>query len=242
MSSMSALERLTQERDPGLFEQRDHGGVVDVLVHVDVRPAHVHRRYEVRSSPRGPPFHSCVSCCGSDGPPPTTSRGRRSPHFVDLVQACAAPAARGSRWSAPTPRSSPHRSRRARRRPARRNTASAAIRRCRRESPTAPTNASGRRAAARDTAVSSPSVPRIVHQREVGVGHLGRVAVDDVGDVDDVEQAVLVQTGRDDVGQVFGHTVRGELARPPCRRWRGRRRAATPSCAASARPPSRRTG
>ena len=51
----------------------------------------------------------------------------------------------------------------------------------------------------------------MVHQREVGVGDLGRVALDDVGDVDHVEQAVLVQPGGDHVGQVLGHTLRDEL-------------------------------
>ena len=50
-----------------------------------------------------------------------------------------------------------------------------------------------------------------VHQREVGVGHLGRVAVDDVGDVDHVEQAVLVQPGRDHVGQILRDALRTEF-------------------------------
>src|SRR6478735_10245092 len=35
----------------------------------------------------------------------------------------------------------------------------------------------------------------MVHQREVGVGHLGCITVGDIGDVDDVEQAVAVQAG-----------------------------------------------
>ena len=47
----------------------------------------------------------------------------------------------------------------------------------------------------------------MIHQREVGIGHLGRVALDDVGDVDDVEQAVLVQPGGHHVGEVLGHAV-----------------------------------
>ncbi len=76
-------ERLQQERDSGLFEDRDHGRVVDVLVHVDVRPPHMYRRREavlpchaVLSITRWSPFHSSWSCCGSGGPPPTTWPGR----------------------------------------------------------------------------------------------------------------------------------------------------------------------
>ena len=41
-----------------------------------------------------------------------------------------------------------------------------------------------------------------VHQREVGVGHFGRFTVLDVGDVDDVEQAVPVQPGGHHVAEI----------------------------------------
>ena len=48
-------ERLAQEVDARLFQDRHHGGVVDVLVHVDVRPAHLHAGGEaVRSQPLVP--------------------------------------------------------------------------------------------------------------------------------------------------------------------------------------------
>ena len=40
-----------------------------------------------------------------------------------------------------------------------------------------------------------PFGTQMVHECKVGVGHLDGVAVHDVGDVDDVEQTVLVEAG-----------------------------------------------
>ena len=114
---------------------------------------------EARHATRSP-FRSFVSCCGSGAPPPTASPGHAR-RLRRSRSACAAPAPPGSRWC------SSHScdlllaaSRPVRRRRARRSTATAATRRCRHESPTAPTNASGHRAVGRKPTVSSPSVPR----------------------------------------------------------------------------------
>ena len=53
----------------------------------------------------------------------------------------------------------------------------------------------------------------MIHQREIGVGHLGRLPLENVGDIDDVEQTELVQPAGDHVHQFFGGPVRGEIHR-----------------------------
>ena len=51
----------------------------------------------------------------------------------------------------------------------------------------------------------------VVHQREVGVGDFGGITLGDVGDVDDVEQAVEVETAGDAVREVLRCAGGGEL-------------------------------
>ena len=59
-------ERLPQEVDPGLFQDGHHRGVVDVLVHVNIRPPHPYAGG--KSVSHSFPFQSFESCCGSDAP------------------------------------------------------------------------------------------------------------------------------------------------------------------------------
>ena len=167
----------------------------------------------------------------------------RSPRLVDLGQACAGPAARGSCWSVSHSAifSSPRLVRLAHgqhveaQRP-QRTVDVVANRQARQRMPAVVARQPGHRG---QQAVGA----EVVHQREVGVGHLGRVAVDDVGDVDDVEQAVLVQArSRPCTPGLAGTPCERELAGFLLDDGAGRRRAATPTSAASARRPSRRTG